>query len=93
VSAALHPASPASTDVIQCRLATSLATEDPDFDIVRYRYRWTIGSRTARTVTSAALSDVLRVGIARPGERVTCSVTPSDGRASGASARASAVVR
>jgi hypothetical protein len=93
VSIALHPASPSSTDVIQCRLTTSLATEDPDFDIVRYRYRWTVGGRTARTVASAALSDVMRVGIARPGERVTCSVTPSDGKASGPSVRVSEVVR
>jgi Peptidase family M23 len=93
VAVALHPASPSSADVIQCRLRTSLATEDPDFDIVRYRYRWTVGGRALRTVTSAALSDVLRVGLVRPGEQVACSVTSSDGRANGPSARASAAIR
>jgi Peptidase family M23 len=93
VAAALHPGSPSSADVLQCRLRTSLATEDPDFDIVRYRYRWTAGGRVLRTVTSAALSDVLRVGLVRSAQQVACSVTPSDGRASGPSVRASAVVR
>jgi hypothetical protein len=51
-------------------------TEDPDYDIVRYRYRWTAGVRAVRTVTSAALSDVLRAGVVPPGQEVTCSVTP-----------------
>jgi hypothetical protein len=93
VSVSAHPATPSAGDVIQCLVSTSLATEDPDFDIVRYRYRWTVGGRAARTVTSAALSDVLRVGVARPGREVACSVTPSDGRLAGPAARAVVVVR
>ena len=33
-------------------------------DIVRYRYRWTVGGKLVRAVQSAALSDVLRKGAA-----------------------------
>ena len=61
-------------DPPQCRLTTSLVTEDPDYDIVSYRYRWTVDGRAVRTVTSAALSDVLRRGVATPGSRLACSV-------------------
>lgn len=93
ISVKLHPQSPVAADVVQCRVATSLATEDPDFEIVRYRYRWTVGSRVVRAVTSAALSDVVRTGIAAPGQRLTCSVTPSDGRLAGPTASVSAAVR
>ena len=44
--------------------------EDPDYDIVRYRYQWTVDGRSVRTVTSAALSDVPRRGIAQAGDRL-----------------------
>ena len=83
----LVPAAPTARDVVQCRVATSLVTEDPDLDIVRYRYRWTIDGKLVRAVQSAALSDVLRKGLAGAGKRVRCSVTPSDGRLSGPTAR------
>ena len=76
---------------MQCRIATSLAAEDPDYDIVAYRYRWTIGAEVVRTVRSAALSDVLRRGLARPGERIGCSVTPTDGKLSARPAVAAVV--
>ena len=87
------PEQPTSDDVIECRLATSLVTEDPDYDIVRYRYRWTVDGRTLRTVTSAALSDVLRHGLASPGQTVGCAVTPSDGRLPGGTGRAAGTIR
>lgn len=93
VSAALIPAEPAAADVVLCRLTTSLVTEDPDYDVVAYRYRWTVGGRRVRSVTSAALSDVARRGIASPGSRITCSVTPWDGRLAGPTATASGTIR
>lgn len=74
--------------VPQCVVDTSLVTEDPDFQIVRYRYRWFVGSKRVRAVTSAALSDVLRQGLARSGRTLTCKVTPSDGKLSGPTASA-----
>jgi Peptidase family M23 len=37
ISAELLPVLPTANDVVQCRVHTSLVTEDPDYDIVRYR--------------------------------------------------------
>ncbi len=88
IAAGLRPASPTARDVVECRLATSLVAEDPDYDIVRYRYRWFVDGKVVRAVQSAALSDVLRKGVARPGKSVRCAVTPSDGRLSGPMATA-----
>jgi hypothetical protein len=67
-------------------------TEDPDFEIVRYRYRWRSGGRLVRQVTSAALSDAIRSNAARPGETLTCEVTPSDGSLRGPTASVSATL-
>jgi hypothetical protein len=86
----LAPPVPSSTNVAQCRVRTSLVTEDPDYDIVRYRYRWTVGGRLVRAVTSAALSDVLREGAAAAGTPVRCAVTPGDGMVFGTTASATA---
>jgi murein DD-endopeptidase MepM/ murein hydrolase activator NlpD len=93
IRAELVPASPSPRGVVECRVTTVLAGEDPDFDIIRYRYRWTVGGRLVRAVRSAALSDVLRKGAATSGKSVRCSVTPSDGRLSGRTASISAVSR
>jgi hypothetical protein len=76
--------------VAQCTVGTSLVVRDPDYDIVRYRYRWSVGARVLRQVTSAGLTDVLQHGLAKPDETVRCTVTPSDGRASGRAVSASA---
>ena len=90
ISAALRPASPTAHDVVECLVSTSLVAEDPDYDIVRYRYRWTVDGKLVRAVQSAALSDVLRRGVARPGRSVRCVVTPSDGRLFGPTATTAA---
>jgi hypothetical protein len=93
VSVALRPTSPTVHDVVECRISTSLVAEDPDYDIVRYRYRWTVDGKLVRAVQSAALSDVLRKGVAGAGKTVRCSVTPSDGRLSGPTATAVGAAR
>jgi hypothetical protein len=62
--------------IAECDVATTLEARDPDYDIVRYRYRWTAGGRVLRTVTSAMLSDYLATS-----GPVRCTVTASDGRA------------
>ena len=59
-----------------------LVARDPDYDIVRYRYRWTVAGRAVRSVWSAGLSDELSRDSAKPGQRVVCAVTPSDGKLS-----------
>jgi hypothetical protein len=79
---------PTVEDGVQCRVGTSLVTEDPDLDIVRYRYRWIVDGKLVRVVRSAGLSDVLRKGLAGAGTRVRRTVTPSDGRLSGPTASA-----
>jgi murein DD-endopeptidase MepM/ murein hydrolase activator NlpD len=81
-----EPAAPAPSDVIFCRVQTSLVAEDPDYDIVRYRYQWLVNGSEIRDVTSAALSDAIPHNSARDGEVITCTVTPSDGKASGVAA-------
>ena len=92
VTASLEPASPRSGEVVVCRVATSLVTEDPDFELVRYRYTWRSGGRLVRQVTSAALSDAIPNTAARPGETLTCEVTPSDGKLRGPTASVSAAL-
>ena len=93
IAVTLQPALPSPERAVECLVTTSLAGEDPDFEIVRYRYRWTVGGRLVRAVQSAALSDVLRKGAATAGHPVRCTVTPSDGRLSGPGASVSAVAR
>lgn len=68
-------------NVLLCRVHTSLATEDPDYAIVAYRYRWLVGGRVVRAVRSAGLTDILPRGRAPTG--ATCAVTPTDGRLDG----------
>jgi serine protease len=71
---------------------TSPILEDPDYDILRYRYRWSVNGTVVRDVTTAALSDALRKGMTNAGNSVTCTVTPSDGVLSGAAASSSATI-
>lgn len=90
ITVRLDPPRPVTGEVMTCQVQTSLIFEDPDYDIVRYRYEWKVGRRVVRRVTTAALSDVLAKGMTRTGNRVSCRVTPLDGAAAGAAAMASA---
>jgi murein DD-endopeptidase MepM/ murein hydrolase activator NlpD len=92
VTAVLEPAAPRAGEVVVCRVSTSLVADDPDYDVVRYRYRWTSGGRLLRDITSAGLSDAIRRDAARAGETLTCRVTPSDGRLRASTASAAAQV-
>ena len=89
----LDPAQPTSDDVIQCVVLTSLVTEDPDYAIVRYRYHWRVGGTLVRQVRSAGLSDVLRHRLAKPGQQVSCTVRPSDGKRFGRPTTTAVTVR
>ena len=93
ITLSLEPVSPTTDDVIQCLVRTSLVTEDPDYAIVRYRYRWRVDGKLVRSLTSAGLSDVLRHRLAKSGQRVSCTVTPSDGELLGPTASARVTVR
>lgn len=92
VGVSLAPVAPRAGEVAVCAVATSLVNEDPDYDVVRYLYRWRAGGRLLRAVTSAALSDALPRTAVRAGETLTCEVTPSDGRLRGPAASVSASV-
>lgn len=92
VDVSFAPAAPRGSDVITCQVDTSLVTEDPDYDLVRYRYEWRVNGTLVRDVTTAALADVLPRGAAVAGDTVACTVTPSDGSLSGPQATASALV-
>lgn len=78
------PPAPTTSNVIFCRVGTSLIHDDPDYDTVRYAYSWTLNGQVLRQVTSAALSDALRRNIADLGGELVCTVTPHDGRVAGA---------
>jgi hypothetical protein len=82
---AFEPPAPTPTDALVCRLDTSLLYDDLDYDIVRYRYRWTVDGSVVRDVVSAGHADILPAGSLSPGSSVTCEVTPSDGIANGPS--------
>jgi hypothetical protein len=93
IGVSVVPAQPTRNDVIQCIARTSLVTEDPDYAIVRYRYRWRVDGRLVRALTSAGLSDVLRHRLAKSGQRVSCTVMPFDGKLFGPAATARVTVR
>jgi hypothetical protein len=68
-------------DAVQCVVATSLVTRDPDYDVVRYRYTWrNAAGKVLRSVASAGLTDVLVRDAVQPGQEINCDVTPSDGK-------------
>jgi len=93
VTLSLDPAAPTRDDVIQCLVHSSPVTEDPDYAIVRYRYRLRVAGKLVRSVTSAGRADVLRHRLACAGRRVSCTVTPSDGKLLGPTATARVTVR
>ena len=76
---AIAPLSPTPADVPICRVTPgSVYRRDPDYDIVRYRYRWFLRETLIRDVTSAALADAMPSGLLRTGDALRCEVTPID---------------
>jgi hypothetical protein len=83
---AFDPALPTTSDVPFCRVTpASLYGPDPDYDLVRYRYRWEISGTLVRDVTTAGIADALPRGLVRAGDRLTCTVTPYDDSTAGPS--------
>jgi murein DD-endopeptidase MepM/ murein hydrolase activator NlpD len=82
-----HPANAVTASLAGnvCSVTQDLVREDPDYDIVRYRYVWRAGGSVVRAVTSAGLADILPRTVRGD---LTCSVTPGDGRLSGPTAQA-----
>jgi murein DD-endopeptidase MepM/ murein hydrolase activator NlpD len=85
VPAVPDPASPKAGNVIFCRLDAK-PLQDPDYDVVRFRFEWKVNGVSVRTVTSAALSDALAGEKTHAGDQVECRITPNDGMIDGPSA-------
>lgn len=94
ITAALNfePAIGATSAPARVRITTLAppAMEDPDWDIVRYRYLWKINNVVKRDVTTAAQSDMLPGGLGCAGATITCEITPTDGSLTAPTATASA---
>jgi murein DD-endopeptidase MepM/ murein hydrolase activator NlpD len=92
VKVSLEPRAPQTGQIMTCQVETSLLERDPDYDVVSYQYQWTVNRRVVRTVTSAALTDVLAKGMTKKKDKVSCRVIPSDGESRAAAALAVAAV-
>jgi hypothetical protein len=79
VAATIFPSEPEEDDVLWARISPDLIHDDPDFDVVRYTYRWMVDGKVVREITSAAHSDALPPSFRGPGAVVTCEVAASDG--------------
>ena len=62
-----------------CEIKYPLVTDEPDYDVVSYRYVWKVDGRVVRDVTIAAHSDALATDLFAKGDRLECTVTPTDG--------------
>ncbi len=62
-----------------CEIKHPLIVDDPDYDVVSYRYEWTVNGDVVRDVTIAAHSDALATDLFAKGDRLECTVTPTDG--------------
>ncbi|EEF62200.1 M23 family metallopeptidase [Pedosphaera parvula] len=91
IGAAFDPVAPTTNDVVFCRLTIPLIA-DPDFDLMRNRFQWSINGAPFRDVTNAAHADAIPRGAAKPGDLLRCTVTPYDGLAFGTPVTVQALV-
>jgi len=83
VAAAFDPPSPQPADVLFARITGPHGIRDLDWDLVRYRYRWTLNGTVVRDTISAGLADAIPEGLAANGDIVECTITPGDGHVEG----------
>lgn len=83
ISMAFDPPVPVAGRPVVAVVQSSLTLDDPDFDVVRYEYVWTIDDDVVRTVTTAAQSDVLSKSFLQTNRQLGCTVTPHDGTVAG----------
>jgi len=70
------PPNPRPEEAAIVRVDSDLLLDDPDYEEVRYRYRWYENGDLVRDVVSAARSDVLRAG--KGPRRLECRVDVGD---------------
>ena len=85
LQAALDPATPTPNDVIFCRITSSTAYLDPDYDLPRFHYVWKVNGSIIRDIVSAGLADAIPRNTVPVGGTLTCTITPSDGTLNGPS--------
>ena len=78
VTAALDPPLGYREAVFFCRVPHHVI-DDPDYDVVRYRYEWRRNGVVIRDSTNASLADAIISGACSGGDTLTCTATPSDG--------------
>ena len=78
IAASISPSDATADDSLTCRVYT-LDVNDPDWDLVRYRYTWSVGGRIIRDTISAGRADHLPRLEGCDGAVVECQVIPSDG--------------
>ena len=85
VSGAFDPSEPADDDVIFFRLDADLVHDDPEYDVVSYRYQWFLDGAPIRDIVSAAHADAIPpLATFGGGAELVVRVTPSDADANGA---------
>ena len=92
INAAIEPSNPTSDDVLMCRVNSAGPMDDLDWDLVRFRYIWSVDGVVVRDTVSAGLADYLPRVDGCGGPVVTCEVIPSDGIVNGISNTASVVI-
>jgi hypothetical protein len=77
------PPSPRVGDSLAVLVQSSLTLDDLDYDLVRYRYLWSIDETVVRDVITAGQSDVLSRSLLKSHAVASCEVTPMDEVSSG----------
>jgi hypothetical protein len=80
VRGSFDPPNPRPEEVVFCRVNSNLVLDDPDYDVVRYRYRWYLDGRLLRDVVSAGLSDALPPRSKQSIGQLSCLVEVGDGK-------------
>ncbi|MAB29495.1 MAG: hypothetical protein CMJ53_09515, partial [Planctomycetaceae bacterium] len=92
ITTAIVPSNPTSDDVLSCEVTSAFPLDDLDWDLVRFRYLWSVDGVVVRDTVSAGLADFLPSVSGCGNPTVTCEVTPSDGMLDGSPSTATVVV-
>lgn len=78
ITVTLDPAAPTATDAVMARIGSSLTLDDPDYDIVKYRYVWKRNNTVIRDITHAGRADAIPAGSLFKNDVVRCDATAID---------------
>lgn len=92
ITASFDPPEPAPDAPVFARVSGSLITDDLDWDLVRYRYEWSVNGQVVRDVVTAGRADAIAAGVAPAGSILTCKITPRDPTSAGPSVQLQASV-